>query len=616
MVNRSEIELLSHSVIEKIAAGEVIERPASVMKELVENALDAGANRIDVVVENAGFSLIKIIDNGSGMTSDNLQKSVIRHCTSKIRTADDLFAVSTMGFRGEALASISAVSRFSISTSVDDSGLGSVIESEGGALAKVEPAPHPKGTTVECRDLFYNVPARKKFMKTERAERGAMNRLMEQVVTSFPAIHFTYTAEGKKVFDIPAVSDIKSRIAQVAGVELATNLIECSINKEGLSAQIFVTNPHKARMRPRFKNLYVNLRRVDNDAVTNAVREAFSRFIMSNHKADWFCFLSVDSDKIDVNVHPTKQKIKFDDERALFSTIFHAIHDGLSVELDSAKDLIHSDVKATYSSGSNTSGATFYRDSYNSFTEFAETNTLSLYDNQKSGGNDNRNESVQTALSFISDINSEKSVANSDTSNVQSEQEAWGMISCYQLHKMYIIAPIKSGMIIVDQHAAHERILYEEALRSIEQGKGESQRLLFPITFDMSSDEKELVLSVRSYFETLGFDIQDFGGKTVAVSAIPATGFLEESDVEEAVREMATALLEEKDPEIVAAPEKRFAASYACGSAIKFGKSLKQEEMNSLLNTLFSVGNPNICPHGRPTIIRMSLDELVKRFLR
>ena len=617
MINRSEIELLSHSVIEKIAAGEVIERPASVMKELVENSLDAGASRIDVLVENAGFSMIKIIDNGSGMGSEDLQKSIIRHCTSKIKTADDLFAISTMGFRGEALASISAVSRFSIATSSDDSGLGSIIRSEGGTLAKVEPEPHTKGTTVECKDLFFNVPARKKFMKSERAERGALNKLMEQVVTSFPAIHFTYTAEGKKIFDIPATSDVKSRIAQVAGVELASNLIECGAEKDGMSVQIFVSNPHKARKRPRYQNLYVNLRRVDNDAVSNAVREAFSRFIMSNHRADWFCFLSVDSDKIDVNVHPTKQKIKFDDERALFSIIFHTVHEGLSEALDIATDIVHSDEKATYSVGSNTSGSTFFTESSQSkYGEFGNLGSLSLLENESVKDSKGKNEAVQTALSFISNMNSEKSIENSGADNVESGSELWGMVSCYQLHKMYIIAPIKNGMIIVDQHAAHERILYEEALKSIEDGKGESQRLLFPITFDMTNQEKELVLSVRAYFETLGFDIQDFGGKTVAVSAIPATGFLDESDVEEAVKEIATALLDESDPEILAAPERRFAASFACGSAIKFGKELKQEEMNSLLNTLFSADNPNICPHGRPTIIRMSLDELVKRFLR
>lgn len=615
MNKNSRIQLLSNSVVEKIAAGEVIERPASVLKELVENCMDAGAEKIDVVIENAGFSLIKITDNGIGMGPEDLQKSVVRHCTSKITSADDLFSIGTMGFRGEALASISAVSRFAISSSDNDSGLGNILRSKGGSLSKVEPVQHLKGTTIEVADLFFNVPARKKFMKSERAEKSAMNKIMEQLAISFPAVHFTYVVDGKKMFDLPRADDPLTRIAQTAGSQFASGLIRCETQKDDMSAVMFISNPHSGKVRPRYQNLYVNLRRVDNDAVSNAVREAFSRFIMSNHKADWFCFLEVEPSRIDVNIHPTKQKIKFDDERGLFSFIFHMVHDQLGKEMDVSSDLGDDD-------GSSDSAAMSYfnekqkQDAHTTLREPVWSTNSGPSGFITNSFKNNEPESEQVALSFLSTVPDEKSVENSGADNVESENDYWGMISCYQIHKMYIIAPIKNGMIIVDQHAAHERILYEEALASIEHGSGESQRLLFPITFDMSVDEKDIVISSREYFDVLGFDIQDFGGRSIAVSAMPATGFLEASHVEEAVREMVRALSEEKDKEILSAPQRRFAASFACGAAIKFGKELKIEEMNSLLNKLFAVQNPNICPHGRPTFIRISMEELVRRFLR
>lgn len=615
MSNKSRIHLLSNSVIEKIAAGEVIERPASVLKELIENCMDAGADKIDVVIENAGFSLIKIVDNGIGMGQEDLQKSVVRHCTSKISEAEDLYSIGTMGFRGEALASISAVSRFSIASSADDSGLGNILRSEGGILSKIEPVQHLRGTTIEVADLFFNVPARKKFMKSERAEKSAMNKVMEQLVISFPAVHFSYIVDGKKLFDLPKTEDPLTRIAQTAGSQFASGLIKCEAQKDDMSATLFISNPHLGKARPRYQNLYVNLRRVDNDAVSNAVREAFSRFIMSNHKAEWFCFLEVEPSRIDVNIHPTKQKIKFDEERSLFSFIFHMVHNQLTKELDVSSNLGDDDIVAE------SAAMSYFQDKQKQEKDLQVQEPSWSTNSGPSGfiSRTNRQdepESEQVALSFLSTVPDEKSIENSGADNVESGSGYWGMISCYQIHKMYIIAPIKNGMIIVDQHAAHERILYEEALASIEQGSGESQRLLFPITFDMSVDEKDLIISSREYFDALGFDIQDFGGRSIAVSAMPATGFLEASHVEEAVREMVKSLTEERDKDILSAPQKRFAASFACGAAIKFGKELKQEEMNTLLNRLFAVQNPNICPHGRPTFIRLSMEELVRRFLR
>lgn len=616
-------------MVEKIAAGEVIERPASVVKELIENALDAEASHIDIIVEDAGFSSIKIADDGFGMGREDIQKSLKRHATSKISSADDLFSIVTMGFRGEALASIAAVSKLTITSCTTNEGLGYSISSDGGIVSAMTPAQHTKGTTVECRDLFFNVPARKKFMKSRKAERMAIMRLLEQLVMSFPSVHFTCIAEGRRSFDVSQVDTPHMRIAQVGGAEFAKKLIHCSGEALDMSAEIYISDPQDAKARPRYQNLYVNLRRVDNDSVTYAVREAFSRFIMSNLKASWFCFLEIDPSRVDINIHPTKQRIKFDDEKALFSFIFKTIHSSISGSIHVAEELETKEIDRPASSEDVIKHDTknIYADSISSGNSLTNRNR----DSAVTPGNvHNKNshisshklteESKQTSLSFLSIFNDkdliEKEIAKQNDNDVKLIEEYWNLIPCYQIHKMFILAPIKKGIVIIDQHAAHERILYEEALEDMKRGRGESQRLLFPIIFNMSSAEKEIVISSRDYFNILGFDVQDFGGQTIAVSAMPATGFMKSSSIEEAIREIVHSLIEEKDKSFLSEPQKRFAASFACGAAIKFGQELKQEEMNLLLNSLFATKNPYICPHGRPTLVRISLEELARRFLR
>ena len=625
----SHIQLLNQSVIEKIAAGEVIERPASVVKELVENALDAGATHIEITIEDAGFSCIKIVDNGCGMGAGDIAKCLQRHATSKISSADDLFSISTLGFRGEALASIAAVSKVTVTSSNSEDGLGNTISSEGGTLSPVVPARHTRGTTILCQDLFYNVPARKKFMKSMKAERMAIMRLLEQAVISFPPVHFTCIEGGRRTLDAPQVDTPHMRIAQVAGADFAKKLILCSGEAADMSVDIYISDPQDARPKPRYQNLYVNLRRVDNDSVTYAVRESFSRFIMSNLRPSWFCFLEIDPSRVDVNIHPTKQKIKFDDEKALFSFIFRTVHSSVAGSvgvsdkgIDKTEESTPTLAKTTdyyfkkdYTSNIRAENAVIRKDTGGIEPSKQAEDTINYISPNKQPG-----EQQQTALSFLSVFDDkefiEKEIAQQKDKNVELTHGSFNLIPCYQIHRMYILAPIKNGIVIIDQHAAHERILYEEALEDIKHGRSESQRLLFPVTFDMSLAEKEVVLSCRDYFSALGFDVQDFGTRTIAVSAMPATGFMKSSDIEEAVREIVQNLIEEKDKELMSRPEKRFAASFACGAAIKFGQELKQEEMNLLLNNLFATQNPYVCPHGRPTLVRISLEELSRRFLR
>lgn len=625
-----KIQLLPLEVIEKIAAGEVIERPASVVKELVENAIDAESSCIDITIEDAGLSLIRIVDNGCGMKKEDLQQCLQRHATSKIAHSEDLYSITTLGFRGEALFSVAAVSRLKLVSSHTTDGLGWAVCSSGGQNISINPHQHPRGSSVECRDLFFNVPARKKFLKSHKAESMAITRLIEQLVIAFPSVHFTYTLEGKRVLDLPQVNSPLVRIAQIGGTTFAKELIVCNGSDDGISAEIYISRPQDAKKRPRFQNLYVNLRHVDNDSVSYAIYEAFSRFITTQLKPSWFCFLAVDTQKIDINTHPAKQKIKFDNPKAVFSFLFQTAHRAIQdfMDINSVASNNHygqfSDKtgnESEYTSQGNDTG----QNNYKGIADESTSKPQQLFEKSSSSTqqalpSDFSEEATQMSLSFLSVLENtapkEKGIEKPPEKNVQLTEESWSLIPCYQIHRTFILAPTKGGIILIDQHAAHERILYEEALKDLEHGASNSQQLLFPVIFEITATEKEILLSAREYFNVLGFEVQDFGGNTVAVSSMPATGFISSSQVEEAIREMVYNLIEEKDTKALSEPQHRFAASFACGCAIKKGQLLKQEEMNSLLNNLFATKNPYICPHGRPTLIRISLDEISRRFLR
>jgi DNA mismatch repair protein MutL len=600
------IELLPQNVVEKIAAGEVIERPASVLKEIVENSIDAGATSIEVVVEDSGFALVQVTDNGSGMSRENLERSALRHTTSKIRRAEDLFAITTMGFRGEALASISAVSKATISSSNAESGLGYSFACEGGLASPITPVSHVRGTTVACRDLFYNVPARKKFMKTRKAERIALVKVLEQVVIPFPGIRFTATIDGKCVFDVPAADSLLARISQVAGVEFAKSLVKAQGGTKGMDAVLFFPLSGNDLARPRYQNLYVNLRKVDNDSVLYGVRQAFSQLLQRDARPSFFCFIDVDPAAIDVNVHPTKQKVKFENERDLFGFVYGTVARVLKPAPDSG---FAAAAQRPANGGGPGVGASYQSQAQAARQEQAPSSTREQGDTSYG----------QTILAFPPrDLQTEKLLEPAGEDRIQltdsTEASAWNLISCYQIHEMLILAPIKNGILLIDQHAAHERILYEQALEDLKDKRSTSQQLLFPIVLRLSATEKAVFESSGEYFMAFGFDIQDFGGSDVSISATPA--FMVSGDAEHSVRDMIGYLLDEKSVEHFPEPHKRYAAAFACGAAIKAGQKLSEEEMNALLNNLFSSKNPYTCPHGRPTVVRISLDELSRRFLR
>jgi len=613
--NIDSIEVLALSVVEKIAAGEIIERPASVLKELIENSIDAGAAKIDIIIEDSGFACIKVSDNGRGMTPANLQKSILRHATSKIRSAEDLYSIKTMGFRGEALASIGAVSRMSIASSCTTDGLAYCIRCEGSEAGTVSPLSHIKGTTVAVRDLFFNVPARKKFLKTRRAERIALLRCVEQEALPFPFIHITASFDGVIDVDLPACDSIVQRIAQIAGSQFAKQLISCSGGREGMDALMYISAPEDARTKPRFQSLFVNKRRVESEQVIYAIREAFRQFTKTEYRPSFFCFLDVDPARIDVNVHPTKLKVKFEDEKALFGFIFDSARRGILATRVDSRELLVTGVGAHEREGAAED------DGVSAAAERVQSSLVREEGFHPRGmeGIGAEGEEVRMTLSFPSTATNEKKVLDSEADTTlqlpeSTQAEFWNLISCYQIHNMFILAPIKNGIVLIDQHAAHERILFERALSNLKGSRPESQQLLFPIIVELSPTEKSVVQSGVDFFYALGFEISDFGGNSVSLSALPT--LVKDGQAESAIRDTVRYLLEEQRETHLSDPQKRFAAAFACGAAIKAGQKLSQEEMNSLLNSLFGSENPYTCPHGRPTLVRMSIEELSRRFLR
>jgi DNA mismatch repair protein MutL len=612
-MQHDRISVLPQAVVEKIAAGEVIERPASALKELVENAIDAQATRVGITVENAGLSLIQISDNGTGMVPEDLAASITRHATSKIRSFEDLYALTTMGFRGEALASIAAVARIEICSSHDDSGLGAALTVEGGIAGKVHPCSRTRGTTVVCNDLFYNVPARKKFLKSARSEHLAIVRLIEQIVIPYPGIHFSVTVDGKSAIDVPPVNSVLLRIAQVVGDQTARELVECRNSGPGYDIVIYILPPSEARARPRFQNAYINLRRADCDTVTYAIREAYARFITVQLKPSYFCFLDVDPEKIDVNVHPAKQKVKFDDEQQVFRFVFHTVERCVAARMAGSAD--SGDAETVTEFNQRLSSPAAPPAPSPTVAETAAPPVVSDTDAPVSGAAD-----AQTSLFYApADRQPDDKVLDLPLNmNVQlsesGPEESWSLISCFQIHETYILAPIKNGILLIDQHASHERVLFEQALDTLDGGRCESQHLLFPIVVELSPAQKSVITTSSVYFNSFGFAVQDFGGQAVAVNAIPA--FMKDREVEGAITGMIGYLMEEKTVRHFPEPQKRFAAAFACGAAIKAGQKLGPEEMNALLNSLFATRCPYTCPHGRPTVVRMSLGELARRFLR
>lgn len=598
------IQILPTQLINQIAAGEVVERPSSVVKELMENAFDAGANRIEIDLEQGGIRLIRIMDNGSGIPREELALALSRHATSKIRTQDDLNAVSTMGFRGEALPSISSVSRMTLTSRTPLHDNGYRITADGSEIhPEPEPAAHPKGTTIEVRDLFYNTPARRKFLRSDKTEMSHIVQIIERLALARPDVGILVRHQQKEILRLPPVSDHHAwheRVGRILSNHFIDQSIAVTATTEGLQLQGWVSVPTHHRSQPDEQFFYVNQRHVKDKLINHAVRQAYQDVMYQNRHAAFVLYLSIDPTWVDVNAHPAKTEVRFRESRQVHDFIFRSIQRTL----------------ATPKSGSQP-----IQDESSPFG-FTPPETVVFATSRAA--------SAETAFpakstSYPSSSAPKPSSISTSVSITMPEYDAGQLstipfpplgfaIAC--LHDTYILAESAKGLIIVDTHAAHERVTYEKLKQQYrDNGKILSQPLLLPYRMNVSRRDAEKVENMAESLLNFGLDLQRTGDTSIVIRAIPA--LLEGSDSKKLVQD----LLADTDLESSVTPAMEQAihevlASSACHGAVRSGRKLSIQEMNSLLRQMEHTERSGQCNHGRPTWIELDSGKLDGFFLR
>ena len=589
------IKALSEDLRNKISAGEVVENPASIVKELLENSLDAGSSEIMIVVEKGGHQTIQVRDNGIGISSDELPASVMRFHTSKIQTLEDLFSIQTLGFRGEALASIASVSEILIKSNLKGNDGASLLV-VGGTHNGVEPAPRINGTEITIRDLFYNTPVRKKFLKTPRTELRKVVDIVRRYGLAYPEVAFKLIADGREIFNLKS-EKLEERIDHLLDPTYSKNLLPLNVTKGDYSFSGFVGNLNLIRSRPGEQYVFLNRRFIKDRLMNRAVYNAYESLVKRGEYPFFVINLVLPNDQADVNVHPMKLEVRFKDEWRLFNVLKHVVSDALGSILQTAP-------------GFNTSFE-FPTDDNNRFfgiPDNVSNKNIPLEIQQEkiqlveSDSSFHPNNNLQRAKEYVSQL-AEASLNNKDAISTEN---------IWQVHKKYIISEINSGLVIIDQHVAHERVLYEEALEAFESTSMASQTLLFPETLSFSPDDFDALLDVLPYLEKIGFKIKKQDQGTIRIDAIPSEMSI--GNEKNVIREILDNFL--KDQKKYSSFQEGLAAMFACKAAVKAGDVLVKEEMKELVNRLFSTKHPYYCPHGRPIIVQMSLDELDGRFER
>lgn len=593
------IQLLPDSIANQIAAGEVVQRPASIVKELMENAIDAGASEIKLILKDAGKSLIQVIDDGKGMSETDARMCFERHATSKIRTAEDLFAINTMGFRGEALASIAAVAKVDLITRTTDTDIATNVRVEGTKIVKHEPCQGPKGTSISIKNLFYNVPARRKFLKSDPTEYKHSIDEFFRIVLSYPEIKFVLFHNNNNIMTLPA-SNLRQRIVNVIGKAINDKLVPVEVATDDLKLSGFVGRPEAAKKSRGDQYFFVNKRFIRSNYLNHAIKVAYEDLIAADQTPAYFLFLDIDASKIDVNVHPTKQEIKFEEERLIYNYIRVAVRHALgqysiTPMLDFERQNYFTDdhsrktIQNTGSFGTKTS---------------LEKENLKNWEQIYEGMITVEPERVQFRI--------ESQLSYPDTTETPAfENDNSIAVKPYQIHNSYIIRPIKSGFLVIDQHRAMERVYYERFLESISNQEVLAQKKLFPKPVELSASKAEVVRSIKDHLFCLGLEIEEFGNHSFIIHSLPAgmDGDIDETQlIEEIVSQFERNLDLKLD--FVAS----LAASMAARRAIKRGVSLSTEEMQNIIDRLFACEIPFTNAHGLKCFITLEIDELKKRF--
>ncbi len=588
------VQVLPDSVANQIAAGEVVERPASVVKELVENALDAGATTVDVQVERGGKRRIRVSDDGVGMSREDALLSLDRHATSKIESADDLRSVETFGFRGEALPSIAAVSRMTIETRTADDDVGTRIRVNGGRIDGVDDAARRRGTTVDVERLFFNAPARAKFLKSVNAETRAVSEAVTVLSLANPSTAITLSSDGRSLLDLPRAGDLAARIADLWGDEEAAALIPVSGESGDIRLRGLIQRPDAAEPGFRRSHLFVNGRPFKDPSLVRAADRGYRTTVAPDVRPWLFLYLQVAPGSVDVNVHPTKAEVRFRDSASVEEMVEEAVRETLSGDESSAtfdRELTRPRLRVREGAEEPPAGEPRGEEAGAGVRE--SQMALFLAGREASGGEDAAEEEAAEDAPLL---------------------EA-GRPRLFQVHDTYILAETRDGLLLIDQHAAHERILFQRLMNRFEDGGQGGQRLLFPLTLRLSGPEYEQVQELEGLLSRAGFEVEGFGGDTVIVQAVPDPHPY--FDAERCFREMVDELTH--GSELVRSARnqhERIAKTFACKGAIKAGQRLSESEMQELFDQLFATELPHHDVHGRPTIVRLSKAELERKFGR
>jgi len=604
----AEVRVLDQNTANQIAAGEVVEKPASVVKELIENSLDAGANNIEVTIYEGGTEYIRVVDNGSGMSKANANLSVLRHATSKIRNAEDLQSIHSLGFRGEALPSIASVAKFELITRLHDEEFATAITINGGTDTECIATGGNVGTAITVRDLFFNVPARRKFLRTVNTEGRYINEIISKIALSRPDVHFRLLNNDKEVINTPGNGNLVDTIASIYGKNVANDLIALKYEYNGIGVSGYIGKPTMLKGTRQWQTIFVNGRTINNRMIGKALDHAYRSQIPKGGFPFAVLDITVDTANIDINVHPQKSEIKFGDEGAVYRVVYHALSDALTKPLLGSVDMGKSVTEHSDNTDNTDNSAMYTKRPFSGGGNNYQANQQQIW---KTPERIAENNGIEFSAAQRTDENMNLSHTDNNIAIKDVDNGVDNIWPLGQIDRVFIVAQSETALYLIDQHAAHERVMYDKLVNSHQNIP--TQQFLIPLYLDATPQEVSSIEEYRKEFMQLGVDVEPSGETILRVSSLPAD--IKNDEAEEFIREILTLLSENK--KINPADLREEVLHYAaCHSAIRAGEVLNIRQMRALILELLNTEHPFTCPHGRPCMVEITSEELYKMFKR
>ena len=619
-----DIKQLSEEVANQISAGEVVERPASVVKELVENSIDAESSRILVEIENGGKDLIRVKDNGIGIGKENIEKAFSRYATSKIEDISDLYSLNTLGFRGEALASISSVSKLTTLTKAKDSLKGVKIIYHGGKKIKKETAACPEGTDIKVKDLFYNTPARYKYLKTKTTEFGHISKIITQESLSYPDIKFNLKHNNKSVLSTPGTGKLEDAIYAIYGEDIYSKLNYLEFEDRYISVKGYISDPSLTRSSRIHEMFFVNKRSVYSRTLSKAVESAYKGLISKNKYPVVFLFVKLNPILVDVNVHPAKKQIKFSRNKIIKSVVKKGIEEKLNdlnpavqyklknkTNNKSSREKTNNENINTKDKSNNTKFEFSNKNNSEKNNSISNDNENKVYEKNNKYGKNNKKQVNKNSSKKRTNYSVNNKSVNNNKKAVDNYSENFNIKNIFgQVFFSYILVETEENLYIIDQHNAHERILYDNFYQKYKNNNNISQRLLTPVNIELTPSEIEIINNNEKSIKNLGFEFESFGGNSVLIQSVPE--IISQKSIKNELREIIDKLINEESINTSADLITEMIEFMACRTAIKADKGLNKKEIDKLVTDLFKTENPFRCPHGRPILIKMSREDIDK----